>query len=171
MVPDREKACREAILRALGPAFGEELIPALKLWAEALPKGLSSRLESVPAGLVKRTQEGFADEKGAIRSVASLVMGKTINHWDDGVLPQFELRIAEAVRRAENARHVLEGLAAGVSAEKSARKAWVRQRFEEMLSGAGNLLSKKELQVMLGELKGVLCPPIPLQMAVPFATS
>lgn len=88
------------IREVFGLPAGTPLVDGLNTWANARSPDLHQYLEDPQCeGFLTRVQKRYSSDDALIESMASLVTGRSIAHWDDSFLRQFELVLLQVHRK------------------------------------------------------------------------
>lgn len=86
----------------LGPQGEQTLGDAGSNWARCFPKSFVKAIPgSTARGLITRCQMGYSTDDKLLESLASLVVGKRFDRWDDAVAKDFEQKFRRAVHEIE----------------------------------------------------------------------
>ncbi len=89
---------------------GQSLVESLSQGMEVRSADLSHYLDDPQCeGFLTRIQSRYSTDEALIESVASLVTGRSISHWDDSFLRQFELGILRIHDKLEETDVLLRG--------------------------------------------------------------
>lgn len=129
-VEDRYEDAAAATVREtlrLGTGRETELRPAASRWAGCFPSEFVQSLNSAEArGLLTRLALPYETDADLLGSLASLLLGKAFNRWEDSTVHQFEQKLRTVVQQIESdamssqaardgGEEALEGLAALVT--------------------------------------------------------
>lgn len=106
------------IREIFGLPAGAPLADALNTWMNACSTDLHQYLGDPQCeGFLTRIQTRYSSDEAVIESVASLVTGRSIAHWDDSYLRQFELGLLQIYRKIKETDELLRGRAVRVNGE------------------------------------------------------
>ena len=97
-----DAACR-SMLAALQLGSSTQVREAGKQWVNLLPENIEARLQDgVSKAIVQRFRMDYDNEEKLIDSLASLLIGKRIDDWDDSTVALFDRELRNAIRRIED---------------------------------------------------------------------
>jgi hypothetical protein len=74
-----------------------------KQWVRLLPDDIEAQLrDGVSKAVIQRFGVAYSDDESLLDSIASLLIGKRIDRWDDSTIALFDREFRNAVRRIED---------------------------------------------------------------------
>jgi hypothetical protein len=114
-------------------------------WASCFPAQLKENLnDSVSTGLLSIMRLSYASDLKFIDSLSSLLIGRTLNRWDDSCIATFDREIHNVISRVEEAALSLEVKVSG--AVKNGLANLVQGRMNELFSRLTDIVGNKEAQ-------------------------
>ncbi len=146
-------AATETLRRSFGVAEGDLRLPLLeaaKRWAGFLRNALPDQTDGVAKALVSRADGAYETEAKLLDSVSSLLLGKTLDRWDDSTVVSFEREVVATVRRVEEV--AISGASDAEGAAGEALAGLVQTRVRQLYGKLVDLLGESAAEQFAGPL-------------------
>lgn len=148
------RASAEHALRRLmglgGTSAGVPLSEVAAAWSECFREAFVSKLaDGIGKGLISRAATQYDTPVMLLDSVSSLLVGKTIDRWDDGTIPAFERELQSVVRRVEEAAIADATVAVGDGGGADALARLVAARIQELRTRLDRLVGAERARGLL----------------------
>lgn len=142
------RAVRQAL--RLGRRRERSLRESAARWAECFPEVFVQTIPSVVAkGLITRCQMAYDDDHKLLESVASLLVGKRFDRWDDATAAEFDRELRGIVHEIEDVAISADARFLGGGEVVEGITGLIQGRIESLVEQLGELMGDDEARSMV----------------------
>lgn len=146
-------AAKKSLLSAFQFSENGNLIKAAEKWTRYFPlDALDSFSDETAKAFLKRIRIGYDSWKQLVDSIAALLIGRSINRWDDSAITVFDRKVKDTVNHIEE--YVLQASSGTSDAiYKNGLMSLAHERIRFLYRKLINISSKEEADKILSQIK------------------